>query len=507
VITTEADGAWCVYAADLDGDGDMDVLSASYDDGKIAWYANDGMGRFESQQVISKEAHGAQCVYAADLDGDGDLDVLSLFFYVSRGGSYAYSKIAWYVSDGTGQFGPEQVITTEADGIGSVYPADLDNDGDLDVLSASRDDAKIAWYVNDGMGHFGPEQMITTENVPTSSIYAADLDGDGDMDILFGSDGYPSYNETISWCANNGTGQFGPRQVIITGISDFVYPVDLDGDGDLDIISPFYGDNKIAWYANDRAGHFGPQQVITTEADGIGSVYPADLDGDGDLDVLSASIRLDKIAWYASNGTGQFEPEQVITTAAVSGARCVYATDLDNDGDVDVLSACEHDNKIAWYANDGAGQFGPQQVITTEANGASCVYAADLDGDGDMDVLSASSGSNPSYEVAIAWYANDGAGQFGPQQVITSEADYAQSVYAADLDGDGDLDVLSASSGDDKIAWYANDGAGQFGTQQLITTAAAGARCVYAADLDGDGDLDILSASFRDDKIAWYENE
>ena len=75
------------------------------------------------------------------------------------------------------------------------------------------------------------------------------------------------------------------------------------------------------------------------------------------------------------------------------------------------------------------------------------------------------------------------------------------------MDSDGDLDVLSASSGDDKIAWYANDGTGQFGPQQVITTVADGARCVYAADLDGDGDLDVLSASYNDDKIAWYENE
>jgi len=57
----------------------------------------------------------------------------------------------------------------------------------------------------------------------------------------------------------------------------------------------------------------------------------------------------------------------------------------------------------------------------------------------------------------IAWYANDGTGHFGPQQVITTEADYAQSVYAGDLDGDGDLDVLSASWLDDKIAWYENE--------------------------------------------------
>ena len=100
-----------------------------------------------------------------------------------------------------------------------------------------------------------------------------------------------------------------------------------------------------------------------------------------------------------------------------------------------------------------------------------------------------------------------GQGAFGPQQVITSSAFGARSVYAADLDGDDDIDVLSASFENDKIAWYENtDGLGNFGAQQVITTAALGAFSVFAVDLDGDGDPDVLSASFENDKIAWYEN-
>jgi len=145
-------------------------------------------------------------------------------------------------------------------------------------------------------------------------------------------------------------------------------------------------------------------------------------------------------------------------------------------------------------------------VITTEAGMAQSVYAADLDGDGDLDVLSASFSDN-----RIAWYENDGGADptFTPH-VITTEALWAMSVYAADLDGDGDLDVLSASYKDNKIAWYENDG-GENPTfthneGHEITTDAAGAQSVYAADLDGDGDLDVLSASVDDGKIAWYEN-
>jgi hypothetical protein len=148
--------------------------------------------------------------------------------------------------------------------------------------------------------------------------------------------------------------------------------------------------------------------------------------------------------------------------------------------------------------------FGSQQVISTATDAAKSVFAGDMDGDGDLDVLSAS-----GQDDKIAWYENtDGAGSFGSQQVISAAADGAISVFAGDLDADGDADVLFASVLDDKIAWYENtDGAGSFApTPQVISTAADGARSVFAADVDGDGDLDVLSASREDDKIAWYEN-
>ncbi|MCH7785103.1 MAG: T9SS type A sorting domain-containing protein [Bacteroidetes bacterium] len=348
----------------------------------------------------------------------------------------------------------DQIISTDADHARSVYAADIDGDGDMDALSASRGDDKIAWYENtDGLGNFGPEQIISSEADHANSVYAADIDGDGDMDVLSAS----------------------------------------------------RGDDKIAWYENtDGLGSFGPEQIISSDADHALSVYATDIDGDGDMDVLSASENDDKIAWYENtDGLGSFGAEQIITTDA-DHAISVYAADIDGDGDMDVLSASEDDNKIAWYENtDGLGSFGPEQIITTDADHANSVYAIDIDGDGDMDVLSASREDNK-----IAWYENtDGLGSFGPEQIISTEAEKARSVYATDLDGDGDMDVLSASEDDDKIAWYENtDGLGSFGPEQIISTDADHARSVYATDIDGDGNMDVLSASRGDDKIAWYKN-
>ncbi|MCW8809986.1 MAG: T9SS type A sorting domain-containing protein [Ignavibacteriaceae bacterium] len=94
--------------------------------------------------------------------------------------------------------------------------------------------------------------------------------------------------------------------------------------------------------------------------------------------------------------------------------------------------------------------------------------------------------------------------QFIPH-TITTEAKAAEDVYAVDVDGDGDMDVLSASIFDDKIAWYENDGNENF-TSHTITTDADGPRSVFAIDVDGDGYMDVLSASRFDSTIAWYEN-
>ncbi|MFC1603815.1 glycoside-pentoside-hexuronide (GPH):cation symporter [Planctomycetota bacterium] len=314
----------------------------------------------------------------------------------------------------------QKVISTQVDGVRSVYAADMDTDGDIDVLSASAGDNKIAWYQNEGAGTFSTQKPITTEAGGAESVYAADLDGDGDLDALSAS----------------------------------------------------AEDDKIAWYQNDGAGNFSSPKLITTEADGATSVFAADLDADGDLDVLSASAQDDTIAWYENDGTGDFSSPKLITTEA-DGARSVCAADLDSDDDADVISASVLDGTIAWYENDGTGNFSSQQLISQDANGVRTVYTIDLDSDGDVDVISTS-----DVDDQIAWFENDynnnkevnfspkkvittkaDGGIFSNQKLMTSKADGARLLYAADLDSDGDTDVLSASAADDTINWNENDSA------------------------------------------------
>ncbi len=359
---------------------------------------------------------------------------------------------------------------------------------------------------------FAAETVITNTADGAQLALAADLDGDGDQDLVSIS----AFDSELSWFENDGaasptftahlvsTSASGPHGLAIA---------DLDGDGDLDLLTASRNDNKIAWYENNGAAEPSfTTHVISTSAGGAWSVQAADVDGDGDLDVLSASNDDNKIAWYENDGAA--DPAfstHVVSTSAV-GAFAVAAVDLDGDGDMDLLSASLVDDTIAWYENDGAADPAfTKRVVTTAADGAADVGVADMDGDGDIDIFSASALGD-----TIVWYENDGAADPSfTERVVTTSANGAIRVAAADLDGDGDLDLLSASLYDGKVAWYENDGAGDPSfTTHVITSSAAMPRGVAAGDLDGDGDLDVLTATQEsifpmagEDTIAWYRND
>jgi len=135
-------------------------------------------------------------------------------------------------------------------------------------------------------------------------------------------------------------------------------------------------------------------------------------------------------------------------------------------------------------------------VVTTSASWATNVFAIDVDGDGDIDMLSASTSDD-----TVAWYENDGSQSFTKHDITTSGFQ-SVDVFAIDMDGDGDIDVLSVYR-PDTVAWYENDGSQSF-TEHVITTSADVPNRVFAIDVDGDGDIDVLSASAVDNTIAWY---
>ena len=489
-IAGDCESPSSILAIDLDGDSDVDILSASSADDRIAWYENDGNGKFAAH-TISSFVLKASSVFAADLDGDGDLDVLA----ASRG----YDKIQWFENDGEESFFPHP-LAGDLDGILSVSAADMDNDGDMDVLSASSLDRKIAWHENDGFQNFS-SHTITTMYTEPWSVSALDMDGDGDQDVLSTADNLGM----VLWHENLGDGTFTSYTIFSDIYSDPVsaFGVDMDRDGDMDVLSGHAESGKIIWHENDGSAGF-TSHPITVSAIGVSSIFAADVDGDTDIDVLWGSPDEGKVGWYENDGDQAFAVHTITDTTRGLNLLVVGA-DFDGDGDTDALSASseelysfDEDHAVVWYENHRNDTF-TSHAVSVSAADAKSVFAADIDSDGDMDVLSASRPDN-----TIAWYENDGNEYFTPH-TISASASRAESVFAVDLDGDGDMDVLSASYGGE-IAWYDNDGYERF-DGRTISTSALGADVVLAADMDCDGDMDVLFSSRHDNTIAWCEND
>ncbi len=303
--------------------------------------------------TISDSAHEARSIFAADVDGDGDMDVLS--------GHY---NIAWYENDGSESFTPHTISTSAAS---SVYAIDLDDDGDMDVVGSSA--GSVGWYENDGSGSFATHKICNHYyHREFRSVYALDVDGDGDMDVVTAS---YSPNDKIMWYENDGS-QYFNHHIIADSAHEArsVSAADIDGDGDMDVLS---GHNNIAWYEYDGLESFNTHTVATS---GVSSVYAVDVDGDGDIDVVGSSAG--SVGWYENDGFESFTTRTVST----SGASSVYAVDLDGDGDLDVLSAALGDSKISWYEINYSPVANDTAITSSEDRDyTGMLSASDSDGD------------------------------------------------------------------------------------------------------------------------------
>jgi len=340
------------------------------------------------------------------------------------------------------RFCKKYTITGDYDRVMSISAADIDGDGDMDVLGAAREANDITWWENDGNENF-TEHTIKGDYNDASSVFAADVDSDGDIDVL-----------GTAWSADD-----------------------------------------ITWWENDGNENF-TEHTIKGDYDGAYSVYAADVDSDGDIDVLGAAILADDITWWENDGSENFTEHTI--KGDYDGARCVFAADVDGDGDMDVLGSAGAADDITWWENDGNENF-TEHTIKGDYDGARSMFAADVDSDGDIDVLGAA-----FYADKITWWENDGNGDF-TEHTIKDNYDGASSVHAADMDGDGDVDVLGTAESVNTITWWENDGSENF-TEYTIQDDYGWAISVYASDVDNDGDMDILCAAWGDADIAWWEN-
>lgn len=162
---------------------------------------------------------------------------------------------------------------------------------------------------------------------------------------------------------------------------------------------------------------------------------------------------------------------------------------------------------ISWlFCNNILGQniFSAQKVISTTVSMPTCIHSVDIDGDNDLDILSAS-----TYNGNVFWIENmDDNGTFNQAKakIISNDVIHVEAIFPADLDSDGDIDILSAKNLN-TIIWIENiDGAGSYSHSHILTQSVAYISDIYAVDIDNDNDIDVFSTSENDNKIAWYEN-
>ncbi|MCP4659430.1 MAG: VCBS repeat-containing protein, partial [bacterium] len=186
-------------------------------------------------------------------------------------------------------------------------------------------------------------------------------------------------------------------------------------------------------------------------------------------------------------------PTEHTIDAAFNGPRAVVAADVDGDGDADILGAATESHTIAWWENTaGDGTAWTRRIIATGFGRAQSVFAADMDGDGDLDALGAAGTGD-----RIVWWENTaGDGTAWSAHTVAGFFNGVRWAFPVDLDSDGDLDVVAAASFVNDVAWWENTaGNGTAWARRNIDTSFGGANSVYAADVDGDGDTDVVGAA------------
>ncbi|MBT3221126.1 MAG: VCBS repeat-containing protein, partial [Proteobacteria bacterium] len=474
-ITTNQGPHVGLHLADVDHDGNLDVLpaSASKIDKVSHWYENDGSGTSWTEHSSPLAAARS----TADVDRDGDLDFLTTLpshvFWEENGNNWATATIA----------------NTEAI---SIKPADIDGDGDIDAFGSGMDE--LLWWENDGNGTSWTEHQVAGSLSSVFDMSAADMDHDGDIDLIHTDMG----TDTVSWWENDDGlgGSWTEHNVSVNfaGAND-AEAMDLDFDGDLDIVgAAFYG-GGVAWWENTGAS-FTSHDIDPANTSAYPS-KPVDLDFDGDLDIVSADAMDGTVLWYENQGDSFGWNTNPVGSMVFPYD--VEVGDLDGDGDIDFCAASgDVSGDVLWWANQSIHRQiafeTPQEVMPFTAT-ANHLQLIDLSGDGVVDIIGVD-------DDELWWFASDPQGWV--HDSLSNPGGAAFDI--GDIDRDGDLDIVMAQVAPDKgVVWFSNEGT-WFSFQNIDITKLADAKDICLVDADGDGDLDVAATDGGTEGLYLWTN-
>ncbi len=365
-----------IWAADLDKDGDLDLTSADYTPANnLYWFRNDGSGTFTRRFIQKDDPERLERHMVSDVNQDTHPDVVivknlygHLLWFQNPG------------THDTPELWKRHVITTRLAGAYNVAVSDLDGDGDPDVAASSwRMGNQFAWFENPGTlcngpptqlcyeeGQEWPKHLIDANVAETRCIRVADVDGDGDEDLM----GTAAADGLVLWYENSGDPVSRPwkRHLIDDPVRPaHGNPVDMDGDGDPDLVlalgmgvRPGAEDRSgVVWYENDGTPGDGPwpRHTILEPLPGAFEAVAGDLDGDGDPDVAATAWGpAGQVVWLENPGNPRSKWPAHSLKTSWPRANMVIMADLDGDQDLDVAAVAEiGSNEFRWWQNQGAG--------------------------------------------------------------------------------------------------------------------------------------------------------
>ncbi|HET8645927.1 MAG TPA: FG-GAP-like repeat-containing protein, partial [Vicinamibacteria bacterium] len=513
-------------AADVNGDGHLDLAVGAFQDSNNATYAlilaGNGSGGFAAPVPYEAAPGGFPFarvrVALRDLDNDGDADLVTGGLY--EDGPVISGAIIIRRNDGQGSFGAHTAYVMEEaiPDPWSLSTADLNADGFADVVAAAPSGRAADGYVvlmSDGNGSFGPPTYYEAEQWS----YAAtvfDADGDGDVDVAT----VGGFSSAVTIHSNPGTGVFRlPPRYPLAQLNDAVEAADIDNDGDVDVVT----NNAVAIFSNDAV-------IIVFKNTGDGTLVPAgsytyppprnfgdiklrDLDGDGDVDMLLAPD--DDYPPYnfgtaVNNGDGTFAPV-VVHPVGTCGQGSIDAFDLDGDGDRDIVLTEEQGcpsvplPRIFVFRNDGNMAFPLAQAIGSTQGFARGIAGADMNGDGRLDLVTA-------VAQGMGVFPNNGGFSFGAP-VVSSTSAYKFRVADYNEDGKPDVGMLLNQTElfEVEVATALGSGSFTFGPAQtqVGSNTAESLRIsddLEAADLDGDDQVDLLTFNYASNDISVFLN-